>query len=347
MTNRISDQKRNAANTRHPNHSIHPHERVTGFTTKKIPMVGPDATIGDVERILIEQAKKFESIQYIYIVDKQKQLRGVISIKDLFRKPKTMAVSDAMSHQIIFANEDMRRIHVAILALKHHLREIPVVDHRNRFVGTVTFDSLLTILHEEHLDSALRSAGIHHFHDPAISIINASAWTHFTKRFPWLFLGLIGGFIAAAIIETFGSSIQTHLVLAAFIPTIVYIADAAGMQTETLLIRSLSLDRFSKTKYLWRELRVGFFIAVILGLTISFYAWIRFDFFIIGWILGLSILITILGGMAIALVLPFIFLKLKTDPALASGPFGTVITDILSLFIYLTIAQTLIRMFPL
>jgi len=315
--------------------------------TTQVPAVGLQATIATVEKLLFQKMKELETINYIYVVDKHEKLKGVISIKDIFRLAKTTPITQAMTKKMVSVRSHTDQERVALLALQHNLKAIPVVDKKNRFLGVVPSDVILHVLDKENIEDILRFAGIRKFKDSAIGIIKASAGVHFRKRFPWLLLGLFGGILAAFVVQHFESALQAQLILATFIPAVVYMADAVGNQVQTIFIRSMALDhQLNLTKYIWREVKVNLSIALILGLVIAAVSWLWWQPAILGAILGLSIFSTVITATAVAILLPWFFSKIKYDPAIASGPFATIIRDMLNLIIYFTIAQAMLSFFP-
>lgn len=306
-----------------------------------VPVIHPEATIAEVEDLLLKKTKEFETVNYIYITDRENKLKGAVSIKEIFRSSKSTKVSQVMSKELITVHPHTHQETAAILAIKYSLKAIPVIDAEGRFLGVLPSDVISNVLHEEHVEDLMRFAGIHSFHDQAKNIIKASVWIHIKKRLPWLILGLLGGVVAAGVVSFFEEAIQTQLILAAFIPLIVYMADAVGTQTETIYIRSLALEHNLNTaKYIFREMKIGLSIGVILGLIISIISYWWTGSATIGIVLGLSIFITNLVAVIVAMFLPWLFSKFKLDPAFASGPFATVVQDILSLVIYFAIAKT-------
>ena len=125
---------------------------------------------------------------------------------------------------------------------------------------------------------------------------------------------------------------------------IVYTADAVGAQTETLFVRSL-IYRLDVKKYFLKEIEVSFYIALILGalLALIYYWW--FKLFYVGIILGVSLFFTIVTAFSLGLLIPYFANKLKKDPAIVSGPIGTIIRDILSLIIYFSVASLMLKIF--
>ncbi len=318
----------------------YPKETAGRLLGTKVPTVNDKATVNDVENLLAKETANFESINYIYILNPQKQLVGVISVKEVFRSPKTELVKNISPDKLITAHADTDQEKVALLALKNSIKAVPVIHKNNQFLGAVTFDTLLNILQSESVEDALRFAGAGKIENPAVSIIKANANLHFRKRFPWLLLGLLGGIVAALIVNHFETALKEELTLAAFIPAIVYMADAVGSQTQTIFIRSLALDHaLDIKKYVLREFKVNVLLAALLGLLISAVCLVWLQSTTLSIILGTSIAATILAAMIIAISLPKLCQKLKIDPAIASGPFATVLRDITSLLIYFSIAS--------
>lgn len=199
-----------------------------------IPTVGLNDTIQDIHKHhkqLKSKVKDYESIGYIYVTNKKNILRGVISIRELYCIDVDKKVSQFMTRDLVTAKLHTDQERVALLAIQHNIRSIPVVDPNGAFQGVVTSDTILKVLHNESIEDTLKSVGVRDIDNPAINIIKANAITHFNKRAPWLLGGLVGGLVAAYTVSRFESYLEAQILLAAFIPTIVYMADAVGSQT--------------------------------------------------------------------------------------------------------------------
>lgn len=314
---------------------------------KMFPTARPDETVGGIEKLLVRDAKKFETINYIYITNEENLLIGVVSLKEIFRAQKNLALGDIMGTKLVKAHFGAHQEKVANLAIKHNLKAIPITDKDGHLLGVVPSDVILQILHEEHSEDLLRSAGVVISGDLAKSIISASPLVYFNKRIPWLILGLGGGVAVASILGAFEDAIREMLTLAAFIPAIVYMSDAVGSQTQTIFIRSLAINpAMGLKKYLIREMTAGITIALFLSLLIGTISFIWWEPAILAIILGVSFFITIIVAIVVALLLPWVFLRTKIDPAIATGPLATVVRDILGITIYFTVASVMIKNFP-
>lgn len=309
--------------------------------TDRIPIVRPHTTIAEIETLLLERATSFESINYIYVTDAVNKLVGVLSLKELFRTPKSKAVKDIMrSENLVSVKPHTNEERIAYLAIERNLKEIPVTDQDGRLAGVVPPNAIFRILHQEHINSMLKSVGVHRFRNPAESILNATATTLVAKRLPWLLVGLFGSALAAVVVNSFRAVLEKQFLLAAFMPAIAYIADAVGTQSETIFIRTLAIDRnFHFKRYILREAKVGLTLGIILGLTIATLSFLFWRTPVISAILGLSFFIGILAAITTALLFPWVFSKFKIDPAFTSGPFDTVLSDIVSLMVYFGIAS--------
>jgi len=311
---------------------------------KKIPISKPSATIHEIEKYLLKNTRELETINYIYVKNANGKLVGVLSIKELFRTPKDTRVSEIMVKDLITIRAKTDQERAARLAIKNNLKEIPVVDKNGKFLGIISNDTIMRILQEEHVEDMLISAGIHKFKEPLKNIAGAPVSVHYKKRFPWLLVGLTGGFIIASIISFFEGSLKAYaILLASFMPVIAYIGDAVGNQAQMIFIRSIAIEhKLNIAKYLWREIKVAFLISISISALSSSISYLIWRNALISSVLALSFLLTILISISVAIILPWSFFKIKIDPAIASGPFATMIRDILNITIYFSIAKIII-----
>jgi len=325
----------------------HPPESAGRILTARIPVVPLETTIADVERLLIQKHSYFDSINYIYVVDRQGLLCGVLSIKSIFRVPKVTRVKDVMVTDVISVRAAVDQERVALLALKYNLKAIPVVDKDDRLVGVITSDTILSTLQHESKEDLLLRAGVQRFDRDAVDPLSASVFTHVKKRLPWLLFGLLGGTLGAAIISSFEEALAAELLLAAFIPTLVYIADAVGTQSEMLFVQaSAREERVSLRKYLKRELQVSSILALTLACALSGAAFFWFKSGALAITVGAALLLAVLAASMFAVILPWVLIRLRRDPAVASGPFVTILSDLLTIIVYFSVAEMVLQFLP-
>ena len=312
--------------------------------TKKMPVISPQATIKEVEDLLIKKTRELETVNYIYVIDNDHKLMGVISIKEVFRSPKATQVTQIMHKNIVSVKPHTDQSRVALLAIENRLKEIPVTDQDGRFIGVVPYDIILNVMNQEHIDDALKTAGIHQFKDAPQTITTASAESMVKKRLPWLFIGLGGSAIAALIISSFKEALESRLILAAFIPAVTYITDAVGTQSETILIRNAALEKnFRILKYLKREIIVGLALAFCLSVATALISYILWADGQLSFVLAITIFLSIIISMMIATLLPWFSARLKIDPAVVGGPLDTIVSDITSILVYFSVASLIFK----
>jgi magnesium transporter len=175
--------------------------------------------------------------------------------------------------------------------------------------------------------------------DILILSVGKSIW----HRLPWLVIGLAGGLVAAGIVEVFESTLKDNLILAAFIPLIVYISDAVGTQMEAFIVRDSAIHpRLNFKKYFWKQLTVVGIIGIVLAALLLFFSFVIYKDFRISFVLSLSLFVAVISSIFTGLVVPNFFKRLKLDPANASGPIATIIQDVVSVFIFFAIASFLL-----
>jgi magnesium transporter len=201
----------------------------------------------------------------------------------------------------------------------------------------------LDIFNKEVREDVFKFGGIVHKVDKKFTPTMAPALLMIKLRFPWLIVGILGGTIAASIVSNFENILSKYIVLAAFMPVLVYMSDAAGTQSETLIVRALAINpELSVKKYLWREAKVAGLLSMICGLLVYLIALIGWKEPKLGLIVGLAMFLSIIAGISISTLFPLIFKFLKLDPAVATGPFATMLSDIVTITIYFLVAMLLL-----
>lgn len=154
--------------------SAFPKESTGRRMTNKIPVICYEETIADVERLLIKKTNLYDTINYIYVIDNVGKLVNVISIKEVFRLPKTKKVSEFPQKELVKVRAHTDQEHVASRALEHSLKAVPVVDKEDRLIGIVPSDEILRILDNENIEDFLRFAGVHRFDKAPYEMLKAS-----------------------------------------------------------------------------------------------------------------------------------------------------------------------------
>jgi len=256
---------------------------------------------------------------------------------------KTLKASDIMIKDLITVDQNTDHERVVYKALSNGLKAIPVVDADCKFLGVVPYDVILQIFNHEVEGDIFNFGGIFHKVGKEYTSINSTASHMIQSRLPWLIIGVIGGILAASLIALFEELLASFIALASFIPVMVYMSDAAGAQTEALIIRSMALDsRLNIRRYLTREIIVATALAAVSGLFAAFLAYVTRQNITLGLIIFFALFLSIIASVAINTFAPLILKKFNYDPALATGPLATIFSDITTLAIYLLVALILL-----
>lgn len=312
--------------------------------TIHVPTVPPHYTLKDVKSYITKNIDSLESVNYVYVLSEKGKLLGVFSIKEAHKYPPHFKASEIAKKDPITVSPITDQVNVSSLALKHNIKQVPVVDQNKRFLGAVLSDEVFFSIYKQMNRRIVRLMSFHKAADMFDSVFTTPISKLFIHRFPWLFIGMIGGVLAARIIQLFESSLEKNLILAAFIPLIVYMADAVGTQMEGFIIRDLAFrSRMHFLKYFTRQFATTTLIAIVCGVSLFFISIVFWGNVALALTLGISLFFAITSAIFSGLIVPFLLNKLKIDPAAASGPVATIIQDIVSVVIYFVTASVLLK----
>jgi magnesium transporter len=311
-----------------------------------VPRALPQNNIGEIKQLLSTEACQLGNIDYVYVVNEQGHLDGVLSIKEVLScMDNEVVVGEVMKRDLVVASPSTHQERVVYLALSHGIKSVPVVDPAGLFLGVVPYDQILRIFNHEVQSDVFNFGGIFHKVGEEYTTIRSSTRVMIRSRLPWLVVGVIGGTMAAGLIGNFEKLLSEYIVLAFFIPVMVYMSDAAGTQSEALIIRSMALDpKLAMKSYFLREIQVAAVIGLVSGSLAAVTSLLGWTQPVLSLIVGFSMFLSIIASVAIATVAPLIFKKLKYDPAVATGPLATIVSDITTLAIYFTSAVVLTGM---
>lgn len=312
--------------------------------TTKIPVVDSETTLGTINRLVFSNITKFDTINYIYVVNKKGVLTGVLSIKEVFRRQESSKVGKASKKATVYVHPETDQERVIYLALRNNIKAIPVVNKEGVLLGVVPSDKILSILYHEAREDALHIAGIHKKEAQFDNILETPLITSYRYRVPWLILGMFGGLFAARIVGLFQTTLEQNLLLAAFIPLMVYISNAVAVQGQTILVRDISVsDKIPYVKYIIRQGGISFLIAITLSAL--FFIISRLGFtpsFFVGFVAALAMLVSINVATFLGMLVPIMLKRMKMDPALGSGPLSTILQDTMTIIIYFSVASLML-----
>jgi magnesium transporter len=214
---------------------------------------------------------------------------------------------------------------------------MPVVDATGSFVGLIPPHRMLGVLLAEHEEDLARIGGFLAGGARARGAAQEPVARRLWHRLPWLLIGLAGAMASAVLVGAFEEQLETKVLLAFFLPGVVYMADAVGTQTEALIIRGLSVG-VTVRDVVRRELITGLAIGVAIGTAFLPFALLAWGDAQVAVAVGLALFASCSIATVVAMALPWAFQRLGADPAFGSGPLATVIQDLLSIAVYFAIA---------
>lgn len=289
----------------------------------------------------IRQYPRKDSFFYVYTVDRDDHLVGVLSLRSLILADGETRLRDIMVQNVVRANVEDSQEEVATLVAKYDLLSVPVIDSQNHLIGVVTVDDVLDVIQEEAEEDLLHLGGV------AVSErVASSAFTAFRMRFPWLAFNLVTAFFAASVVRLFEGSISKWAALASFMPIVAGMGGNAGTQTLTVFVRGLAFGEIewrSGLRPVLKELTVGFANGLANGaltcLVVSLWTG--------DWKLGTILLFAMMFNMMIAGVaggvVPLALKELGFDPAISSSIFVTTFTDVAGFFAFLGLATLVLQ----
>ena len=305
--------------------------------TLRVPVAGRLERVGDVRDALVGET--YDSVDDIAVLDGQ-TLVGIVPIERLLAATATARIADVMEDDPPAVAPGADQEHVAWSMVRRGESSAAVVHADGTFAGLIPPHRMIAVLLAEHDEDLARLGGYLAGTTRARSAAEEAVGRRLWHRLPWLLLGLVGAMASAAIVGAFEEELSRNLLIAFFVPGVVYMADAVGTQTEAVLIRGLSAG-VAVRAVVRRELITG----AIVGLTI---AAAFLPFALIGWgddRVALAVSLALLASCSIATVvamtLPWLFQRAGIDPAFGSGPLSTVVQDLLSIAVYFAIATSL------
>jgi len=317
----------------------YPHDTAGGIMTTEYIALHEDIPAEEAILRLRGVAPDAEIIYYVYVVDAQTRLTGVLSLRELIAAEDGTPLREIMFQNVVSVPAKMDQEEVAKVVARYDLMAVPVVDQDNRLLGIITVDDIIDVIEEEATEDIYRLTGTGELE--GVNIFETTVYTLARKRLPWLFVSLVGGLISGSVIGAYENTLEAVVILAAFIPVIMDMGGNVGTQSSTLFVRSLATGEVQQKdvwRYLMREIQVGLTIGVVNGIVIALAASIWQGIPLLGVVVGGSMFATIILAALIGTLIPIIFNHLGIDPAITAGPFVTTIKDVTGLLIYFSIA---------
>ncbi len=315
-----------------------PEREVAGaLATLDVPTAHPD----DHPTAILDRMKgrAYRSASHLVVVD-DGSIVGVVPIEDLLSADSGKTVASAIRGAPTTVTPDTDQEVLAWNAARSDDTAVAVADEAGQFLGLVPPAAILSVLEHEHEEDLARLGGYLHETETARRASSEAIRRRLWHRLPWLLVGLAAAMLAASLMSAFEHDLERNLALAFFLPGVVYLADAVGTQTETLVIRGLSVGVGIRQVVL-RETVTGLLIGLALAAAFLPLAW-WWQGPEVAIIVALALLAASSIATIVAMALPSVFSRFGIDPAFGSGPLATVIQDLLTIAIYLGIARAIL-----
>jgi len=325
---------------------LYPEGSAGSVMTTNVLALEQHCTAEDAINELRKQGEDLEAIFYLYVVDENNRLSGVIPLRKLILSAPGTRLHDLMVRDPISANARDDQESVAGIVAKYNFLSLPVTDDDGKLIGVVTVDDVIDVIHEEATEDFYHMAGLDE-EDRVFSPVGQSV----RKRLGWTLFHLLMVSAAALIISLYFESIQKLVALAVFLPVVAGLGGNSGTQALTVVIRGIALGELefsSALRAIGKQLAVGLLVGVVAGLVASVLAlaW-RADTGLGLWI-GPVLFVSLLGNMAVGAfvgaALPLLLKAVGRDPALGSGIVVGAITDAFGYFSFLALATLAMRL---
>ncbi|HVQ59508.1 MAG TPA: magnesium transporter [Solirubrobacterales bacterium] len=303
-------------------------------STARVPVVSPSQSAAEARRYMV--GKSFDSVDEIVVLD-QGRLVGLLAASRLLEAPGDSLIGDLADPDPVAIRAGESEEGAALRMVRREQSNLAVVDGDGAFAGLVPSHRLIGRLLAEHDEDAARLGGYLASSGRARLAAEEPIKRRLLHRLPWLLVGLAGAMASAVLVGSFEAQLNEVVLLAFFLPAVVYMADAVGTQTETLLIRGMSAD-IDVRKVIRRELVTGVLIGIFVGLVFIPFALIGWGDADVALAVGLALFASCSIATSVATVLPRLLARFGSDPAFGSGPLATIVQDLLSIAVYLAIA---------
>ncbi|HSO57340.1 MAG TPA: magnesium transporter [Paenisporosarcina sp.] len=317
---------------------LHYEEYTAGsIMTTEYVAIPENSTVKSAMTILRNAAPEAEIIYYLFVVNDDHQLTGVVSLRDLIIADEESLIRSIRNERVVSVSVSEDQEEVARMIKDYDFLAVPVVDFENHLLGIITVDDILDVLEEEANDDYSKLAAV-----SEMDTFDKGPLTAAKKRLPWLIILLFLGMFTASLMGIFEETLDKVAILAVFIPLIAGMAGNSGTQALAVAVRGIAtgdIAEQSKMKLLMREAGTGLITGIVCAVfSVGIVFFIQHDL-----LLGLLVGTAIFGSIFVATLsgsfIPLLIHRMNIDPAVASGPFITTLNDIISILIYLGLAS--------
>lgn len=310
-------------------------ESAGGIMTTEFLALYEDKSVLETLNYLREKVDQ-ESSYYLYVIDRQNHLKGVVSLREIIVNDFDKKVKDILNPNVISVHVNEDQEEVAHAFEKYGFLLMPVVDDTKRLLGIITVDDIIDVIIDESTEDIHKMAGINKEEK-----VDGPLLDSVKSRLPWLAVNLLTAILASCVIDLFSDTIAKIVALSAIMTIISGMGGNAGTQSLAIVVRALSLgeiDRDNAKRIFIKEIGVGLITGAVIGIFVAIVA-MNYEYNpVFGLVAGIAMLLNMIFATFAGYSIPIILKKLNIDPALASAVFVTTVTDTLGFFFFLGLA---------
>lgn len=316
-----------------------------GLMGTELISVNENLSMPDCLKEMRRQAEDLDDIYYVYVVDDDNRLKGVLPLKKMITHPSVSKIKHVMEDNPVVVKVDMPIDEVAIDFEKYDLVAMPVVDSIGRLMGQITVDDVMDQVREQQERDYQLASGISSDVDADDSVLAQTK-----ARLPWLLIGIAGGLLSSLILSGFEAQLAAVTALAYFIPLIGGTGGNVGVQASAIVVQGLANGRLDLKEFwqqLWKELRISLLTGVVISLAVFVYTlFTEPGNYGLTLAVATSLFCIVVFSTVFGALVPLTLEKLKVNPALATGPFIQITNDVVGLLIYVGMAAWMLSIFP-
>lgn len=323
----------------------YPEDSAGGIMNPDFAALREDSTLQEaIEALRSEQFAGQEGLFYVYVTDEEGRLRGVLRTRDLLFNAPEKRLHDLMIRDVRCVSVHADQEEIANIFRENPFPALPVVDDFQKLCGVVTSDDVMDVMEEEATEDMQRMIGL-----SGEEMLDTPWQTSFQRRLPWLYVNLATAILAGWVVSLFESTIDKFAILAVFLPIIASQGGNVGMQTLTIIVRSMALGEMEgrrKRRILGKEVLVSLLTGLATGVVIGLIGYVWRGDLVLGVVACVSMILNVVAAAAAGVLIPLGLKTLKIDPALASSIMLTTVTDVVGFFLFLGMATLGFTMFP-
>lgn len=313
-------------------------EETAGRLMQREVVVSPEHwTVGEAIDYLRGAQALPDQFYHVILIDPRMKPVGYVTLGRLLSSRRDMRLREIQEDSFRTIPATELEEDVAYMFNQYHLISAPVVDDNGRLVGVITIDDAMNVLDEEHEADMLRLAGVNDE-----SSLSDTVWEATKGRAVWLFVNLLTAILASGVISLFAADINKMVALAVLMPIVASMGGNAGTQSMTVAVRALAtrdLTAQNAGRVIRREVAVGALNGLMFGLLLALVAGAWFGVPMLAVVIGVAMMFTLIAAAMGGILIPMALERFEIDPALASGPFVTTVTDVVAFFAFLGLAS--------